>query len=59
MIVQIQKNATEQEIRVAVERITQKNKKIKKGYPDLNKFSGIIESKDFVAIQKQIRDEWE
>lgn len=58
MVIQIQKNASAQEIKSAVEEMMKKKQKVKKGYPDLDIFFGLIEPKDFVALQKQLRDEW-
>jgi hypothetical protein len=58
MVIQIQKSATPQQIKVALEKIKNK-KKLAKGFPDLDKFFGSIEQQDFVTAQKNMRDEWE
>lgn len=52
MVVQIQKNASQEEIKEALEKI-KLNKKVVKGYPDLDKFFGVIREQEFVKIQKK------
>jgi hypothetical protein len=57
MVIEIQKSATPQQIKAALEKIKDK-KKVVKGLPDLDKFFGSIEQQDFVTAQKNMRDEW-
>jgi hypothetical protein len=57
MVIEIEKNASPEAIRQALEQMKKQNKP-QKGYPDLEKFSGIFKERDYVSIQKQMRDEW-
>jgi hypothetical protein len=56
MVIKIEKNASLEDIRKALDKI---KKKTKKGYPDLDKFSGVLQERDYMSIQKEMRNEWE
>ena len=57
MLVQIPKNATKEQIQEALAKINTSTKP-QKGFPKLNDFFGTIEQRDYLAMQKQMRDEW-
>ena len=56
-LVQISQNATKVQIQEALAQLNA-SPKPKKGFPNLQNFCGTIEKRDFLKIQKQMRDEW-
>jgi hypothetical protein len=57
MLVQIPKNATKEQIQEALARF-EALPKHRKGYPKLEDFFGTIDQRDYLQLQKQMRDEW-
>jgi len=55
MVVIISKNFSSEEIKKALDQFVKKQKNIK-GYPDLDQFFGTIQERDWIKIQKEMRD---
>ncbi|MCU0390940.1 MAG: hypothetical protein MUE81_07465 [Thermoflexibacter sp.] len=56
MIVEINKGITTEEIKRLISNVFIQ-KRIK-GYPDLDKFFGVLQPRNYTQIQKIMRDEW-
>lgn len=57
MLVQIPKNATKAQIQEALAQLNALPKN-QKGFPNLDEFFGTLEQRDYLKLQKQMRDEW-